>query len=135
MFGEWDDTEWCQFDNYMITNLRLYLNKGLLKSQFVNLKIRKLSAETCHEFIEWCGLIGNSPPNDYLKPNVRIFKQDLYEDFISENPDFAPKSKFTISRIKFWSWVRSYSIFKYGVEYTEGRNMSGRYVEFKTKEE
>ena len=135
MFGEWDDTEWCQFDNYMITNLQLYLNEGLLKSQFVNLKIRKLSAETCHEFIEWCGLIGNSLPNDYLKPGIRIFKQDLYDDFISENPDFAPKSKFTISRIKFWSWIKSYSVYKYGIEYTEGRTMGGRYLEFKTKEE
>tara|TARA_R100000951_G_scaffold116802_1_gene131229 strand:+ start:13282 stop:15669 length:2388 start_codon:yes stop_codon:yes gene_type:complete len=135
MFGEWDDKEWCQFDNYMIQNLQIYLGKGLLKSQFVNLKIRKLSAETCHEFIEWCGLIGGSPPNEMLKANTRIFKQDLYEDFISEHPDFAPKSKFTISRIKFWSWIRSYSVFKYGVEYIEGRNMNGRYIEFKTTED
>ena len=135
MFGEWDDNEWCQFDNYMIQNLQIYLNKGLLKSQFVNLKIRKLSAETCHEFIEWCGLIGSGVTNDLLKPDTRIFKQDLYDDFINEHPDFAPKSKFTISRNKFWSWIRSYSIFKYDIEFVEGRNMNGRYIEFKTKEE
>ena len=30
---------------------------GLIKSEFVNLKIRRLSAETCHEFIEWCGIV------------------------------------------------------------------------------
>ena len=130
MFGEWDDNEWCQFDNYMISNLQVYLNKGLLKSQFVNLKIRKLSAETCHEFIEWCGLIGSGQSNELLKPNKRIYKSELYEDFISEHPDFAPKSKFTISRIKFWSWIKSYSIFKYGVEYNEGRSLEGRYIEF-----
>jgi hypothetical protein len=135
MFGEWDDNEWCQFDNYMIQNLQIYLNKGLLKSQFVNLKIRKLSAETCHEFIEWCGLIGSGVTNDLLKPDTRIFKQDLYDDIINEHPDFAPKSKFTISRNKFWSWIRSYSIFKYDIEFVEGRNMNGRYIEFKTKEE
>jgi len=135
MFGEWDDDEWCQFDNYMIKNLQLYLNKGLLKSQFVNLKIRKLSAETCHEFIEWCGLIGGGLANELLKANSRIFKQDLYDDFISEHPDFAPKSKFTISRIKFWSWIRSYSVFQYGIEFHEGRNINGRYIEFRTKEE
>ena len=35
MFGEWDDNDWCQFDNYMITNLQLYLDKGLLKSDFI----------------------------------------------------------------------------------------------------
>ena len=60
----------------------------------------------------------------------RIYKSELYEDFISEHPDFAPKSKFTISRIKFWSWIKSYSIFKYGVEYNEGRSLEGRYIEF-----
>ena len=57
MFGDWDDQEWCLFDNYMISCLQIYLSKGLVKSKFVNLKIRQLSAETCHDFIEWCGVI------------------------------------------------------------------------------
>ena len=39
MFGEWDDEEWCQFDNYMIQNLQLYLGYGLLKSHSVNQKL------------------------------------------------------------------------------------------------
>ena len=38
MFGEWDDNEWCQFDNFMIKCVQLYFDKGLLKSDFVNLK-------------------------------------------------------------------------------------------------
>ena len=42
MFGDWKDDEWCQFDNYMIECLQLYLERGLLESDFVNLKIRKL---------------------------------------------------------------------------------------------
>ena len=46
MFGDWNDEEWCQFDNYMIKCLQLYLEKGLQKSEFVNLKVRRLSAET-----------------------------------------------------------------------------------------
>ncbi len=55
MFGDWNDDDWCEFDNYMIGCLTNYLKTGLVKSKFVNLKIRQLSAETCHEFIEWCG--------------------------------------------------------------------------------
>ena len=31
MFGDWNDEEWCQFDNYMIQCLQLYLEKGLMK--------------------------------------------------------------------------------------------------------
>ena len=27
-FGDWDDDEWCVFDNYMIECLQLYLNEG-----------------------------------------------------------------------------------------------------------
>ena len=60
MFGEWDDDEWCQFDNYMIGCLQDYMKHGLVKSKFVNLKIRQLSADTCHEFLEWCGVIGTN---------------------------------------------------------------------------
>ena len=131
MFGEWDDDEWCQFDNYMINNLQTYLEHGLLKSQFVNLKIRKLSAETCHEFIEWCGLLGSASINDKLKPNSRMYKPELYADFIEENPDFAPKSKFTISRIKFYQWIKAFSLFYYKVEATESKDIGGRYFTFK----
>ena len=41
MFGDWDDRDWCSFDNYMIGCLQNYLAKGLQKSQFENLKIRQ----------------------------------------------------------------------------------------------
>ena len=100
MFGEWDDNEWCQFDNYMISCLQLYLDKGLLKSDFVNLKIRKFSAETSHEFAEWCGVIGGQT-NDKINAKGKIHMNELYNDFINEYPDYAPKAKMTISRQRF----------------------------------
>ena len=71
MFGEWNDNDWCQFDNYMITCLQLHLDKGLLKSDFVNLKTRVLSADTCHEFIEWCGVI-DGMKNPKLVENLSL---------------------------------------------------------------
>ena len=130
MFGDWDDEEWCQFDNYMINCLQGYLLTGLLKSEFVNLKIRKLSAETAHEFVEWCGLLASSTPNEKLKSNQRIYKLDLYSDFIEENPDFAPKSKYTISRIAFNKWLSSYCLYKYNTIPEEGRDLGGRWIIF-----
>lgn len=132
MFGEWDDNEWCQFDNFMIKCLQLYLDKGLLKSDFVNLKTRKFSAETSHEFIEWCGAIGGQS-NDKLYKDKRIYKNDLYIDFIDENPDFAPKSKMTVSRNRFNKWLQSYANFKYGCLPVEGRDAVGRWIEFVNK--
>ena len=133
MFGDWNDDEWCEFDNYMINCLQGYLNTGLVKSKFVNLKIRQLSAETCHEFIEWCGLVDNQVSNRMLIHETKIYKNDLYFDFIEEYPDYGPKSKLTISRTRFYKWLISYSVFKEGLIPEEGRDMTGRWIIFRKK--
>tara|TARA_R110001592_G_scaffold208002_1_gene459003 strand:+ start:3311 stop:5722 length:2412 start_codon:yes stop_codon:yes gene_type:complete len=133
MFGEWNDDEWCQFDNYMIECLQLFLRKGLIKSEFVNLKIRKLSAETCHEFIEWCGVIGDVPANDKLKLGYRSYKQDLYIDFVDDNPDFGPKAKMTVSRTRFYKWLTAWNNYKYDCNPEEGRDSTGRWIRFQNK--
>ena len=131
MFGEWNDDEWCSFDNFMIECLQLYLRDGLVKSEFVNLKIRRLSAETCHEFIEWCGILDGMPLNKMLTTNTKIFKQDLYFDFIEDNPDFAPKSKMTVSRTRFYKWLTAYNQYKYKCDPEEGREAGGRWIVFR----
>ena len=133
MFGEWNDEEWCQFDNFMIECLQLYLDKGLIKSEFVNLKIRQLAAETCHEFIEWCGLVDCTSINETLKTIVRVYKADLYMDFIEDNPDFAPKAKMTVSRIRFYKWLQAYNLYKYDCDPEEGRD-SSRWIIFRNKQ-
>jgi len=130
MFGEWNDEEWCQFDNYMIKNLQNYLEVGLLKSEFVNLKIRKLSAKTGHDFIEWCGLLGETAYQDKLKFNVKVYKNDLYNDFVEENPDRSSRGKMTISRTRFYKWLTSYSVYKYSCEPQEGRDSVGKWIKF-----
>lgn len=135
MFGDWDDDEWCEFDNYMIGCLQGYLATGLVKSKFVNLKIRQLSAETSHDFIEWCGLVDNSEPNRLLEPGERRYKQDLYMEFITEYPDYGPKSKMTISRTRFYKWLVSYCLFKEGVVPEEGRDQQGRWIRIRRKHE
>jgi len=130
-FGDWSEEEWCAFDNYMIESLQLYLKSGLIRSEFVNLKIRKLSAETCHEFIEWCGLIKRTPGSDKLRFNEKLYKPELYLDFIQDNPDFAPKAKMTVSRVKFYQWLVSYGIYETGSNPEEGRDMKSRWIMFK----
>ena len=136
-FGDWDDEEWCLFDNYMINCLQLHLKEGLIQSEFVNLKIRQLSAETSHDFIEWCGLLEGSEPIQKLEPEMRIYKNEMYFDFINEYPDYAPKSKMTISRIRFYKWLHAYCIYKTGQPALEGRDTTGRWftMTFKDGEE
>ena len=128
MFGDWNDEDWCEFDNYMIGCLKGYLNTGLVKSKFVNLKIRQLSAETTHDFIEWCGLLEGQARNESLKTNVKLYKNDLYNDFINEYPDYGPKAKMTISRTRFYKWLIAYGLYKEGLIPEEGRDLNGRWI-------
>ena len=128
MFGDWNDDDWCEFDNYMIGCLKDYLRTGLVKSKFVNLKIRQLSAETAHDFIEWCGLVEGQERNQMLVTGQRLYKNELYLDFINEYPDYGPKAKLTISRTRFYKWLVAYGLYKEGITPEEGRDISGRWI-------
>jgi len=134
-FADWNDEDWCLFDNYMVACLQGYLKTGLVKSTFVNLQVRQLSAETSHDFIEWCGLIEGTPKNSHLEIGIKLMKQDLYYEFIQEYPDYAPKAKMTISRTRFYKWLTAYAVFATGVTPEEGRDPSGRWLRMRNKHE
>jgi hypothetical protein len=131
-FADWNDDDWCSFDNYMVKCLQGFLNTGLVKSKFVNLKVRQLSAETCHDFIEWCGLIGDTK-NQYLDIGVKISMQDLYLDFITEHSDYARGGKMNISRTRFYKWVVSYALYMTGVQPEVGRDPTGKWLRIRTR--
>lgn len=136
MFGDWNDDDWCEFDNYMIGCLTNYLKTGLVKSKFVNLKIRQLSAETCHEFIEWCGLVDTHHNREVmLQPDMRLYKNELYSNFIDEYPDYGPRGRMSVSRTKFYKWLIAYGIYKEGVMPQEDRDQQGRWIIIKSKPE
>ena len=129
MFGDWNDDDWCEFDNYMIGCLKNYLRTGLVKSVFVNLKIRQLSAETCHEFIEWCGLVDTHQNREVmLQVGIRLYKNELYSNFVDEYPDYGPRGRMTISRTKFYKWLISYAMYKEGTTPQEDRDQNGRWI-------
>ena len=135
MFGDWSDDDWCEFDNYMLNNLQNFLVTGLVKSKFVNLKIRQLSAETSHEFIEWCGLIDDQDREIVLDPGARLYKNDLYDNFVREYPDYGPSSRMSMSRTRFYKWLNSYAMFKEGVPPEEGRDARGRWLIIRRKQD
>ena len=51
---EWTADEWNAFYNYMIRNIQLYLTNGLLKSELKTGKTKKLIANTCEDFYDFC---------------------------------------------------------------------------------
>lgn len=132
-FDEWDDDEWCSFDNYMINNLKKYLGSGLIESSSSNTAIKRLAADTCHEFIDWVGLVDGSKPSDLIEYNKKVFKDELFADFIDDNPDFAPSGKRTISRTAFYKWLNYFGDFNKDIDIEEGRSRQGRWIIFKTK--
>ena len=119
----------------MIKCLQDYLSSGLVESKFVNLKIRQLSAETCHDFIEWCGLINGSSSNNKLQIDFRIHIQDCYNSFTEEYPDYAPRAKMSLSRVRFNKWMTAYARYKTGANPEEGRDARGRWMRLKREDE
>ena len=135
LFDEWNDEEWCAFDNYMVDNLKKYLSTGLVESASSNTAIKRLAADTCHEFIEWLGLFEGAKPSDLIIYNTKIFKDELYLDFINDNPDFAPNGKRTISRTAFYKWLKYFGDFDSSIEIIEGRSNQGRWITFSNKKD
>jgi len=136
MFGDWNDDDWCVFDNYMIKCLQGYLKTGLVKSKFVNLDIRQLGQATSNDFIEWCGLTKGSEPNDVFQIDVRLRVNEIYFRFIEENPDYQPRrGSESLTRIKFNRWLRSYAVYLTGKNPEEGRDAVGKWMRFKREDE
>ncbi len=119
LFDDWDNDEWCRFDNYMIDNLRYYIDKGFVRSSFKNLETRRFIAETNHDFYEW------TIDKDSSLSTNKIYKSDEYNEFVNEYPDYSRK----LSRNMFAKWLKSYCIYKSGDEPKEGRDLKGRYLD------
>ena len=130
MFGDWDDNEWCVFDNYMIKCLQLYLEKGLVKCNSINLDIKNLASSTANEFIEWCGLYLGAELNHNLEINKKVYGKDLYYDFIEGYSDYGPRGTIKTSKIAFYKWLKLFAQFKYGEEPKSDRDGVGRWFIF-----
>jgi hypothetical protein len=123
-FDEWTDDDWCLFDNYMVSCLKDYLSTGLIKSESVNLDVRKLSAETSHEFIEFCGLVDGYPRNSLLQFNKVLNMNSIYYEFIENHSDQSYKSK--MSKFKFYKWLVAYGTYITGTAPTPYKTAVGK---------
>ena len=135
LFGdEWDEDDWCQFDNYMIKNLQLFLNSGLLESDSVNGDMKSLIMMTNIDFCEWCGLTGTSPANSLLIVNKKLHLNPLYYDFVTSYDDYE-KGKFAVSKFKFKKWMVAYCVYSQGLEPEADRDNVGNWIRIKPRVE
>ena len=131
-FEDWDRDEWCLFDSYMVNCLSSYMRTGLIESDFVNLKARNLEASTCHDFIEWCGIL-NDEENTRLMTDTKLLGNELYNHFILDYPDYGPRAKLSMSRTTFYRWLMAYGTFLTGINPTKGKDQFGQWIIINTK--
>ena len=127
LFNDWNVDDWCAFDNYMVKVLQGYLNTGLVKCEFINLKERKFRAETNPEFAEWVYEFGAS----VLPINERIRPDKAFDKFIADNNGMFRM----LSKQRFNAWLRTYCLHKTGNNPTEGRDGGGKWMMFNYKEQ
>jgi len=128
LFDDWDAEEWLKFDNFMITCVQFYLQNGLTKHDFKNLEVRKFIKNTCFEFYEW-SRPDQDGKNENIEFNVRCIKQNYYENFVNEYPDFRT---YKLSQKRFTQWIEHYCKF-YDYKYLTGKSNGDRWFEIVNK--
>ena len=113
----------------MISNLQLYLNKGLMKSAFKNLRERGFIARTSMDFYDWA----KDSFNQRTKALSECPAQDLYNDFTEQNTDYGPRGRFTLPQKKFYQWIDMWGDFMYNTKPYTWRSANGKMIRFDVK--
>jgi len=121
LFDEWTPSEWSNFDNYMLSNLQMYLQNGLIRSISINADAKRFIQNTCKEFYDFV-MDGN------IALDVKYYNKSCTEAFQSDNNGFNQ-----LDSRKFIKWVQVYALYK-GYKFTKNKDHHGRYFEL-TKEE
>ncbi len=140
-FTEWTDEEWNRFDTYMIESCVVFLKKGLIEAEYINLNNREVIEHTSPEFVDFM--------NDFIESgqagivdivtfryDERINKQSLFNAFTQAYSDFS-NGKF--KQRTFTSWLQKFTqnhatihpISK--AHNTEGRSNGMDWIIFKKK--
>ena len=121
LFDEWSKDEWSHFDNYMLSNLQMYLQNGLVRSVSINADAKRFIQNTCKEFYDFV-MDGN------IALDVRHYNKSCTEAFQADTNGFKE-----LDSRKFIKWVQVYALYK-GYKFTKNKDHHGRYFEL-TKEE
>jgi hypothetical protein len=116
LFDEWNKDEWAHFDNYMLSNLQMYLQNGLVRSVSINADAKRFIQNTCKEFYDFVH-DGN------ISLDVRHYNKSSIESFQADTNGFKD-----IDSRKYLKWVQAYATYK-GYKFTKNKDQHGRYFE------
>lgn len=120
LFDGWNESDWIAFDNYMIQNVKKFLNEGLTKTVSINAEVKRFIQQTSKDFYDWIEE-GN------LQKNAKMYTTDTVRLFQSEY-----KSNEFLNNRTFLNWVNKYCLLnKY--ELIKSRDTIGRYFLIETK--
>lgn len=116
LFDEWSADEWANFDNYMLNNLQMYLQNGLIASKSINADAKRFIQNTCKEFYDFV-MDGN------IALNKRHYNKSSVESFQADTNGFKD-----LDSRKYLKWVQAWANYK-GYKYIKDRDQHGRYFE------
>lgn len=120
-FRDWDEKQWHQFDNFMMSCVSDYLRKGLLRPQAINLNIRKLQEETSIEFVKWMNDKEIGHGDELIKKDTMI---EFVRDHSTSGYEWLKQKTFTV-------WLRLYGEFHPEYRgYKERRTNGNDYIQY-----
>jgi len=82
-FTQWNKEEWQCFFNYMVSNIQKYFKNGIIYSELKTGKTKKVIANTCEDFFDFC-------ENEFLWKNNHYYTtkeiMQSYNDGVREIP-------------------------------------------------
>ncbi len=113
-FDEWTDPEWNLFYNLIAYSIKLFLERGLISSQPINLKLSKLIHQTNEDFVDFC--------QSRVATEIRHDKRELFNSFKREYPEY-----FNLTQRVFTEWLKRWGNY-IGAKVDEGHSGDVRYI-------
>lgn len=98
MFVDWDKEEFTLFDKFIIECCQIYLTKGLIKQELINLPEKRLMAETNIDFIKYM---------EHHNFNEVVPRSQLHNNFVSQFDEYKDNKYFT--KQLFTKWVKVFA--------------------------
>ncbi|MFK5878504.1 MAG: hypothetical protein QM478_03295 [Flavobacteriaceae bacterium] len=95
-FDDWNDKQWNDFDELMMTCASVYLEKGLIIPEPINLIKNRLVNDTCTEFVSYV--------NEFVEMNEWIDKREHHAEFMEKFPLHN-----MVTSHQFTKWLKEYA--------------------------